>query len=97
MRMNVMSRSGTGDDALDPGAFSPRRAHEQRPAAAFACPPAVAVALAVLALVAVLIAFGAGGLSSGARLVAGAIAVAAVLVVLAIVPLAALRALRHDA
>jgi regulator of protease activity HflC (stomatin/prohibitin superfamily) len=75
--MNVISRT---DDAPDTGAFSPRQAHEQRPAQAFACPAAVAVALAVLALAAVLIAFGAGGLSSGVRIVAGAVTVALVLV-----------------
>jgi SPFH domain / Band 7 family len=80
MDMNVMSRSGTGEHALDPGAFLPRRAHEQRPAHAFACPPAVAVALAVLALAAVLIAFGARDLSSGVRIVGAAVTVAAVLV-----------------
>jgi len=75
--MNVISRT---DDALDPGAFSPRHAHEQRPADAFACSPAVAVALGVLALAAVLIALGVGGLSSGVRIVAGAVTVALVLV-----------------
>jgi regulator of protease activity HflC (stomatin/prohibitin superfamily) len=75
--MNVISPT---DDALGTGALSPRQAHEQRPAHAFACPPAVAVALAVLALAAVLIALGAGGLSSGVRIVAGAVTVALVLV-----------------
>jgi regulator of protease activity HflC (stomatin/prohibitin superfamily) len=68
------------DDALDPGALSPRQAHEQRSAQAFACPPAVAVGLAVLALATLLIAFGAGDLSSGLRIVAGAVTVALVLV-----------------
>jgi hypothetical protein len=76
----VISGKGATDDALDPGAFSPRQAHEQRPAHAFACPPAVAVALAVLALATVLIAFGAGGLSSGLRFVAGAVTVALALI-----------------
>src|SRR5438045_8680787 len=76
--MNVMSRSG--GDALGAGVFSPRRAHEQRPAQAIACPPALAVALAVLALAAVLIASGAGGASSGVRNLGGVIPVAAVLI-----------------
>jgi SPFH domain / Band 7 family len=76
----VIPRKDTAHDALDPGAFSPRQAHEQRPAHALACPPAVAVALAVLALAAVLIVFGVGGLSSGLRIVAGAVTVALVLV-----------------
>jgi regulator of protease activity HflC (stomatin/prohibitin superfamily) len=80
MGMSVASPKGIADDALGPGAFSPRQAHEQRPAHAFACPPAVAVALAVVALAAVLIAFGVGGLSSGVRIAGGAVAVAAVLV-----------------
>ncbi len=65
------------DDSPDPGAAARRQAHEQLPAHAFPCPPAVAVALAVLALVSVLIAFGLGGLSSGVRIVAGAVAIAA--------------------
>ncbi len=78
--MNVTPRKDTADDALPPRAFSPRQVHEQRPAHAFACSPAVAVALGVLALAAVLIALGVGGLSSGTRIVAGAVAVAVVLV-----------------
>ena len=78
--MSVTSSKGTAGDAPGPRAFSPRSAHEQRPAQAFACPPAVAVALAVLALAAVVIALGAGGLSSAVRIVGGAVTVAAVLV-----------------
>jgi len=78
--MNVVSGKDTTDGSLDPRAFSSRQVHEQRPAQAFACPPAGAVALAVVALAAVLIALGAGGLSSGLRIVGGAVTVAAVLV-----------------
>jgi regulator of protease activity HflC (stomatin/prohibitin superfamily) len=69
----------SADEPLDRGAFSPRQAHEQRPAQAFACPPAAAVALGVLGLAAVLIALGAGESSSGLRIVGGALAVAIVL------------------
>lgn len=68
------------DDALGAGAVSLRQAHEQRPAHALACPPAVAVAVAVLGLVTVLIALGVGGLSSGLRIAGGALAVAVLLV-----------------
>ena len=56
-----------------------RRAHEQRPAQAFACPPAAAVALAVLGLVALLIAFGVGSTSAGLRIAAGVVTVAILL------------------
>jgi hypothetical protein len=78
--MNVLSRNGAADDALDPAAFSPRQVYEQGPAHAFACPPVLAVALAVLALVAVLVALGEGGPSSGLRVAGGAVTAAAVLV-----------------
>jgi hypothetical protein len=76
----VTSQTDAANDALEPGAFTPRPVHEQRPAQAFACPPALAVALAVLALAAVSVAFGLGGLASGLRIAAGVIAVAALLV-----------------
>jgi regulator of protease activity HflC (stomatin/prohibitin superfamily) len=76
----VISRQDTADAAPDPAASSQRRAHEQAPAHALACSPAVAVALAVLGLAAVLIALGVGGVSSGLRIVAGAVIVALVLV-----------------
>jgi regulator of protease activity HflC (stomatin/prohibitin superfamily) len=78
--MTVASSSGTPGDAPGRGAFSPRQAHEQQPAHGFACPAVLAVALAVVALVAVLLAAGVGHVSSGLRIVAGAITVAAVLV-----------------
>jgi SPFH domain / Band 7 family len=71
-----MSRSG---NAPSPAPDTPRLAHEQRPAAAFACPPVVAVAAGVVALVALVIAVGAGGYASGVRI---ALAVVAVLIVL---------------
>jgi regulator of protease activity HflC (stomatin/prohibitin superfamily) len=73
---SAQASSGNPEHAV----FSPRQAHEQRPAHAFACPPAAAVAVAVAGLVAALIAFGTGGLASAVRIVAGAVAVAAVLV-----------------
>jgi regulator of protease activity HflC (stomatin/prohibitin superfamily) len=75
--MHVISRT---DDSPAPGAFSPRQAHEQRPAQAFACPPAAAVAVAVLGLAGVLLTFGVGGLGSGLRTVAAAVTVAVVVV-----------------
>jgi regulator of protease activity HflC (stomatin/prohibitin superfamily) len=53
---------------------------KQRSARAFACPPAVAVAVAALGLVAVLIALGLAGLASGLRIAAGVVTVAVVLV-----------------
>jgi regulator of protease activity HflC (stomatin/prohibitin superfamily) len=55
------------------------RSHEQRPARAYACPPPLAVGLAVLALAAILIAFGLGGLSEGVRIAGGVVALAVVL------------------
>jgi len=76
----VISRSDTTDDELSPGAFSRRQAHEQQPAQAFACPPALAVAVAVLALAAVLVAFGVGSLSSGLRIAGGAVTAAVLLI-----------------
>jgi regulator of protease activity HflC (stomatin/prohibitin superfamily) len=78
--MNVISGKGTSDDSLDRARFSPRRAHEQRPAPAFACPPVLAVAVAVVELAALVVAFSAGGPSSGLRIAAGAVAVAGALV-----------------
>ncbi|MGI8507105.1 MAG: SPFH domain-containing protein [Solirubrobacteraceae bacterium] len=76
----MISRSDTTDDELSPGAFSRRQAHEQQPAQAFACPPALAVAVAVLALAAVLVAFGVGSLSSGLRIAGGAVTAAVLLI-----------------
>jgi hypothetical protein len=78
--MNVVPHSGAMNDPLDTVGFAPRQAHEQRPAQAFACSPAVAVAAAVLLLAALLIALGTGGLGSGVRIVAGAVAAALILV-----------------
>jgi regulator of protease activity HflC (stomatin/prohibitin superfamily) len=62
-----------------PATLAARRAHEQRPAQAFACPPALAVAFAVLGLAALLIALGVGQLGSGARITAGAVTLVVVL------------------
>jgi hypothetical protein len=77
--MNVVPRSEAMNDPLDSGGFAPRQAHEQSPPQALACSPAVAVAAAVLGVAAVLIALRAGGLGSGVRIVAGAVAVALIL------------------
>jgi regulator of protease activity HflC (stomatin/prohibitin superfamily) len=76
----VTSADQTPGDALGRATFSPRRAHEQRAAHAFACPPAVAVAVAVVGLAAVLIALGVGQLASGVRIAAGVVTVAALLI-----------------
>jgi regulator of protease activity HflC (stomatin/prohibitin superfamily) len=65
---------------MEPSNPRSQRAHEQRPAQAFACPAAAAVALAVLGLVAVLIAFGLGSAGTGLRIAAGVVTVAIVLV-----------------
>ncbi len=65
----------------DPVARQPRQfAHDERPAQALACPPAIAVGAAVLGLAAILIALGAGQLASGLRIGAGVVAAAMVLV-----------------
>ena len=76
--MSATSGKGMADQSLDRAGFSPRRAHEQRPAQAIACSPVVAVALAVLALAAVVTAFSGDG--SGVRIAAGAVVAAAVLI-----------------
>ncbi|HUE25514.1 MAG TPA: SPFH domain-containing protein [Solirubrobacteraceae bacterium] len=76
----MISRSGATDETLKPGARTPPGTHEQQPAAAFACPAAVAVTCAVVALAGLLVALGVGGLSSGARIAAGAVTVALVIV-----------------
>ncbi len=78
--MDVTPRDDAADDALKLGAFSTSGAHEQRPAQAIACPPVVAVAVAVIGLAALAIAFGLFGLPSGVRIAAGIITAAVVLV-----------------
>jgi regulator of protease activity HflC (stomatin/prohibitin superfamily) len=78
--MNVTPRDDATADAPELGAFSTRGAHEQRSARAFACSPVAAVAIVVLGLAALLIAFGLFGLASGVRIAAGVIAAAVVLV-----------------
>jgi regulator of protease activity HflC (stomatin/prohibitin superfamily) len=60
--------------------FSPRQAHEQRSADAYACPPPTAVAVAVVGIAALLIALGVGQLASGARIAAGVVTGAVALV-----------------
>jgi regulator of protease activity HflC (stomatin/prohibitin superfamily) len=57
-----------------------RRSHEQQAARAVACPPAVAVGLAVLLLVCALIGIGVGGASSAVRIAAGVVAVGLALI-----------------
>jgi regulator of protease activity HflC (stomatin/prohibitin superfamily) len=65
---------------MSAGTFSPRDAHEQRIARAFACPPALAVAVAALGLAALLIAFGVAGAGSGLRITGVVVAVAVILI-----------------
>ncbi len=64
--------------ALQTGAFSPREPHQQLPAKAFACPPGLAVAAGVIALIAAVVAIG-SGTASWFRVIAGVVAVAIVL------------------
>ncbi len=78
--MSVARRKTVAHDPMDQGAFAPRQTHEQRPARVLSCPPIVAVAVAVLGVAAVAIAFGTGQLSSAARIVAGVVIAAVVLV-----------------
>jgi regulator of protease activity HflC (stomatin/prohibitin superfamily) len=78
--MGVTSDKDTVGAEGGPGAFSLRGEHEQWDARAFACPPVVAVAVALLGLVALVIAVGTGGLSTPVRIVAGVITAAVVLV-----------------
>ena len=78
--MEVTPHDDAAGGALEAGASSPRRVHEQRPPRALACPPPVAVAVTALGLVAVLIALGLGHLASGLRIGAGVVTVAVVLV-----------------
>jgi regulator of protease activity HflC (stomatin/prohibitin superfamily) len=78
--MGVTSGKDTVGAEGGPRAFSPRGVHEQWDARAFECPPAVAVAVALLGLAALVIAVGTGGLSTPVRIVAGVITAAALLV-----------------
>jgi hypothetical protein len=73
--MNVLPGQGTAGDALRRGGAT-RQVHEQRSAPAIACPPAVAVAAAVLGVLAGLTAFGLFSAGSGLRIAAGVVAVA---------------------
>jgi regulator of protease activity HflC (stomatin/prohibitin superfamily) len=68
--------SASHDDGLGQSAFSPRDAHEQRAAAAFACHPVLTVADVALGLAAILVIGGLGGFSSGVKVAAGAVLVA---------------------
>ena len=82
--MDVISPEASTQTA-DAAPFSARKVHEQRPAPAFACPAGLAVAIIVLGIAALLIAFGVGGLSSGTRIAAGAVALAVVLIGLGLI------------
>ena len=77
--MGVISPQHNEGAALQTGAFSPREPHHQRAAKAFACPPGLAVAGGVIALLAAIVAVGAGGYATGVRIAAGVVAVALVL------------------
>jgi regulator of protease activity HflC (stomatin/prohibitin superfamily) len=78
--ITMIAPRGNTDDALGPGAFSPRQVHEQQPAQAFACPPAIGVAVAAVGLAALLIALGVGDFGSDVRIAGGVVAVAVALV-----------------
>jgi regulator of protease activity HflC (stomatin/prohibitin superfamily) len=54
--------------------------HEQRPAQSFACPAPLSVALILIGVAAIVIALGAGGLSTGARIAGGAVTGAAIVI-----------------
>ncbi|HET8977225.1 MAG TPA: SPFH domain-containing protein [Solirubrobacteraceae bacterium] len=71
---------GAPGGALEPGAFSPRRVHEQQTAQALACPAPVAVAVVVIGAVAFVIAVGTGGFGTAARIAAGVVAAGCILV-----------------
>jgi regulator of protease activity HflC (stomatin/prohibitin superfamily) len=68
------------DEPLGPSRLASPRAHQQRQAQAFACPPELAVAVIVFGVVALVIALGAGALSTAVRIVAGVIALAVALI-----------------
>lgn len=76
----MTSADQSSGDPLGRATFSPRHAHEQRAAQAFASPPAAAVTVAVLGLAAVLIALGVGRLASEVRVAAGVVTVAVLLI-----------------
>jgi regulator of protease activity HflC (stomatin/prohibitin superfamily) len=75
----VISPEHDEDTELESVAFSPREPHHQSPAQAFACPPGLAVASGVLALLGAIVAVGAGGYATGVRIAAGVVAVALLL------------------
>jgi regulator of protease activity HflC (stomatin/prohibitin superfamily) len=78
--MDVISREDSAGDAQPREVVSARQAHDQRDATAYACPPALAVAVLLFGLAALVITFGAGGLNSGVRIAAGVVAAAVVVV-----------------
>jgi regulator of protease activity HflC (stomatin/prohibitin superfamily) len=76
--MSTVSDNSTSE-AGGHAQFSPRRVHQQQPANALVCSPAVAVTVGVLGLVALVIAVGVGGLSTGLRIAGGVVAAAVAL------------------
>jgi regulator of protease activity HflC (stomatin/prohibitin superfamily) len=70
---------GSPEPSFDPPVAT-RQAHQQYAARGFAAPPALAVAAAVLGIVALLLAFGAGALSSGLRIAAGLVVVGIIII-----------------
>ena len=76
--MKPSTRNQAAADAPGPAGGSSRQVHEQLPARALRCPPAAAVALALIATGAAAIAIGASGYTPAARIVAGAVAMAIV-------------------
>ncbi len=78
--MSTPSQHDLTAGALDPDPLSAGRVHEQRPAQAFPCPPALAVIYALLGLAVLALALGAGALSSGVRIAAGVVAAVGVVV-----------------
>jgi regulator of protease activity HflC (stomatin/prohibitin superfamily) len=74
----VISGQDAPDGAPERELLAPTRSHEQRPAPVMACPAAVAVALVVLGVAALLVAFGVGGVAPAGRIVAGVVALACV-------------------
>ena len=68
------------DSTLNAPAAGARLPYEQRAARALACPPGLSVAVLLLGLAGLLIAFGAGGLGEGVRIAAGVVAISVALI-----------------
>jgi len=78
--MNMSAGKDMNEEAGGLRALSSSREHQQWTARAFACPPELAVAVVALGLAAVVIALGAGALSTPVRIVGGVVTGAIVLV-----------------